>query len=160
MKRINWKLLACHFLAIPFLVIGAQQLQLIRWVPLLKAYQKQGVEGVAQQSGSMAETVAALWMGSTYALVLAVVAGCVLSGIIIGYRSESWLIPVFLFLLGITSSWTRYYKSEFVTNGLALMRWPFEVWSLETRLAIIGSLLSAVGLALLLLTKNKRRLRI
>lgn len=108
----------------------------------------------------MAETVAALWMGPNYALLLAVIAGCVLSGIIVGYRRESWLIPVLLFLLGITSAWMRYYKSEFVANGLVLLRWPFEVWSLETRLVITGSLLSAVGLVPLLLTKNKRWLRV
>jgi hypothetical protein len=71
MKRINWGLLACHFLAIPFLVIDAQQLQLVRWVPFLKAYQKQGIKGAAQQSGNMAETVAALWMGPNYVLLLA-----------------------------------------------------------------------------------------
>jgi hypothetical protein len=127
-------------------------------VPFLKAYQKQGIEGAAQQSGNMAETVAALWMGPNYALLLAVAVGCVLSGIVVGYRRESWLIPVLLYLLGITSSWTRYYKSEFVSNGLALLRWPLEAWSLEARLAIIGSLLITIGLVPFFLTKNKRLL--
>jgi hypothetical protein len=82
----------------------------------------------------------------------------VLSGIVVGYRRESWLIPVLLFLLGITSSWTRYYKSEFVSNGLALLRWPLEAWSLGARLAIIGSLLITIGLVPFFLTKNKRLL--
>lgn len=160
LKRINWVLLTYHFLANLLLVIGAQQLQLVRWVPLMQAYQQRGVEGGAQQSDNMGATLAALWIGPLYALVIAVVVGCLLSSIVVVHWRESRLIPPIVFVLSIVVSWTRYYKSEFVTSGLALLRWPFEAWSLEVRLVIAGSLLIAVGLLLFFLTKNKSWLQV
>lgn len=160
LKRVNWSLLACHFLAIPFLLLGAQQLQLIRWAPLMRTYQKQGVEGVLQQQSDKAKFIAELWMGPGYALILAVLVGCIFSAIVVRYRRESWLIPLFLLVLGITSSWTRYYESKPVSYGLALLRWPFENYSIEVRFAVVGSILVASGLLPFLLTGGKPRLKL
>lgn len=155
LKRVNWGLLAYHLLAILLLVIGTQQLQLVRWVPLMQAYQQQGIEGVAQRSDNMGATLAALWMGPLYALVVAVIVGCLLSSIVVVHQRASRLIPPILFVLSIVASWTRYYKSRFVTEVLALLRWPLEALPLEVRLAIVGSGLIIIGFLVFWLTKKK-----
>lgn len=158
MKRVNWQLLLLHFLAIPCLILGVQQLQTIRWVPVIQVFQKSGLEGIQKQfpSLSMGEMIAGITMGPLYSWALAVLLGCLLSTVIVWRRQESWLIPMLLFGLTTISSWTHYYESKAVYNALAHMRLFFQAWPLETQLSIVGSTLLIIGLLPFIFTWKNR----
>lgn len=152
-KPVNWRLLAQHLLAIPFLVVGARQLQLVKsaaWLELYVHDKAQAMQKVPPSFGN-AEFIAWLSVGPLVVWFLAIVLGCALSALVVWRRRESWLIPIGLFFLAIVTSWTRYYESKAVLGSLAFLRLLFEAWPLEVQLGIVGGALIAVGLLLLLL---------
>ena len=156
-RNINWSLLGWQVLAICFLILGAQQLQAIRWVAMAHVYQQQGLAGVQQHYPTL--TLGAwlneIWMGSLYAWALAIGLGCVLSAGIVWQRRESWLIPVLVFGLSVISSWTHYYESAPVKSLLGWLRWPVEALSAERRLGFAGGLLVLTGLLIFWLSGRK-----
>ena len=153
-NRINWQLLLIHLLAVPFLILGGQQLQLIRWLPMMDAYQANGIAGMQQESGAagLSETVLLMQSGPLSAWILAILVGCLLSTLVIWHRRESKLIPVLLFGVAIVTSWTQYYESMTTRNGLRFLRGLFAQWSAETQLLLVGSTLILIGLLPFILT--------
>ena len=156
-KRINWQLLLIHFLAIPCFILGGQQLQLIRWLPMMDAYQTNGIAGMQQQSGAegLGETVSQMWTGPLYAWGLAILIGCVLSALVVWHRRESKLILMLLFGLAIVTSWTHYYESAATRSGLRFLHGLFAHWSAEIQLLLVGSSLILIGLLPFALTWKK-----
>jgi hypothetical protein len=140
-KPINWRLLLLHFLAVPFLIIGAQQLERIRWIPIVTVYQQRGVMGLQQLNMGIAEMITGMLAGPLYAWAWSLVGGCLLSMLVVWQRQESKLIPVLLFGLATVSSWTHYYESEPVVHVLAYLRGSFPTWSMSTRFGLGGALL-------------------
>ena len=139
-KPINWSLLAWQVLAIACFILGAQQVQLIRWIAMAQFYQQHGVAGFQQHypTVSIGAWLSAMWMGPLYAWALAVSLGCVLSTVISWQRRESRLLPVLVFGLTVVSSWTHYDDSALVKSGLVWVRWPVEALPAESRLAFAG----------------------
>jgi len=82
---------------------------------------------------------------------LAIMAACLLSSLVVWRRRESLLIPILLFIGALVSSWTQYCERSIVRKALAFLRYPFEQFPLEVRLAIVGGALVAIGIILLLL---------
>lgn len=153
LPRINWRLLLLHFLSIPLLILGARQLALIRYAGIMELWAKGGVQAVIDSpSGLRAEDIAGLIGDPLYAWFLAILAGCILSALVVWHRRESKLLPVALFVLATVTSWTHYYESEAVKSGLAYLRSPFEAWPLAIRLGILGSGLLILGCLPFLLT--------
>jgi len=149
-QPLNWPLLAWHVLAIPFLIVGAQQLQAIRWIAMAQVYEQRGLAGFQQYypTLNMAGWVSAMWMGPLYAWALALSLGCLLSAGIVWQRRESWLIPGLVLGLSVVSSWTHYYESAFVKAALVWVRWPVEALAAESRLGFAGGILVLAGLLL------------
>jgi hypothetical protein len=149
-QHLNWPVLAQHVLAIPFLIIGAQQLQAIRWIAMAQVYEQRGPTGFQQYypTLNMADWISAMLIGPLYAWALAVLLGCLLSAGIVWQRRESWLIPMLVVGLSVVSSWTHYYESAFVKSLLVWVRWPVEALSAESRLGFAGGLLVLTGLLL------------
>jgi hypothetical protein len=154
LKKINWSLLGLHALAIPFLILGARQLQAIRWQAIARVYQQSGLAGLQQHypTWKASDMLASMFMGPLYAWGLAVLLGCVLSAGVVWQRRESWLIPLGILCLSIVSSWSHYYESAVVNSALAWLRWPLEAYSAESRLGFAGGLLVIVGLLPFLFT--------
>jgi hypothetical protein len=153
-NRINWQLLSIHFLAVPCFILGGQQLQLTRWVPMMEAYQSSGVAGMQQESGveGLSGILSQMWTGPLYAWALAVLAGCLLSALVVWRRRESRLIPVLMFGLAIVTSWTHYYESATTRKGVHFLRGLFAHYSWEAQLLLVGSTLILIGLLPFLLT--------
>lgn len=152
-KSINWRLLILHFLSIPLFILGAQQVVLIPYAEIITLYKQGGMQAVADSSkGLPVEDIVGIMTHPLYAWFLAILAGCMLSALVVWHRRESKLLPIALFIFSIVTSWTQYYKSEAVKSGLAYLQWPFEAWSLATQLGIVGSGLLILGCLPFLLT--------
>ena len=158
-KRINWPLLLIHFLAILCFIVGGQLLERIRWVPLRQAYQTSGLEGFRQVSGTtdMGGTLSAMWLGPLYAWLAAVLLGCALSALVMRRRGEGVAVPLLLFGLAIVTSWTHYYESKTVLQGLSPLLDLFAHGSRQTQLGIVGSAFVLLGLLPFLLTGARPR---
>jgi hypothetical protein len=156
-KNINWPLLAWHVLAIPFLILGAQQLQAIRWLAMAQVYHERGLAGFQQHYPTLDIPVwlGEMSMGPLYAWALAVGLGCLLSASIVWLRRESWAIPLLVLGVSVVSSWTHYYESAAVKSLLVWVRWPVEALSAESRLGFAGGILILTGLIIFLLTWRK-----
>lgn len=159
LRPFNWRLFALHFLAIPLLILGARQLQIIPYASLLKVYQQEGMEAMHKASGQpIGELISTLMTGPLYASTGAVLIGCLLSALIVWHRRESRMIPVLLFAATTVSGWTGYETSPLVYKGLSFLRWPLEAWPMEVRLAVVGGGLVVLGLLPFLLTWRRPQL--
>lgn len=158
-KRINWKLLLIHFLAIPCFIVGAQLLERIRWVPLRQAYQNGGLAGFRQANApeDLSATISAMLTGPLYAWFVAVLLGCALSALVVRWQRESAVIPLLLFGLAIVTSWTHYYESEVVLQGLSSLLALFTYGSRQTHLGLVGGTFILLGLVPFLLTVTRSR---
>jgi hypothetical protein len=156
-KNINWPLLAWHVLAIPFLILGAQQLQAIRWLAMAQVYEQRGSTGLQQHYPTLdiGGWVSEMWLGPLYAWALAVSLGCLLSASIVWQRRQSRLIPLLVLGLSVVSSWTHYYESVAVKSLLVWVRWPLEALPAESRLGFAGGLLILTGLLIFLFSWRK-----
>lgn len=155
LNHINWRLLLLHFLSIPLLILGAREWALVPYAEIITLYQQGGTQAIQDSPQGQALTavdIGGLIVNPIYAWLLAILAGCALSALVVWHRRESKLLPVALFVLAIVTSWTHYYKSEAVKSGLAYLRWPFEAWPLATQLGIVGSGLLILGCLPFLLT--------
>lgn len=155
LKRMNWCMLAIQSIALPFLTLGLQQLQLIRWVSFIQAYNRHGFEGIRQvlpPEMSGAELITGIVVGPHYAAASALLMGCLFSTLVVWRRQESKLLPLLLLGVAILLSRTGYARSTVVLKILAGLRWPFEQWPVEVRLGLVGCTLVGVGTGLFWLT--------
>lgn len=158
-KRINWQLLLIHFLAIPCFILGAQLLERIRWVRLRQAYQDAGLAGFAQANApeDVSATISAMLTGPLYAWFVAILLGCALSALVVRRQRERAVIPVLLFGLAIVTSWTHYYESKVVLQGLSSLLGFFPYGSRQTHLGLVGITFILLGLVPFLLTSTRSR---
>ena len=149
-KPIHWRLLAMHLFAVPFLIIGGRQIQVIQLVGVVAVYQQGGMKAVVDYPLLTPELIAQAHVGPLYAWSLAILIACLGSALVVWRRRESRLIPLLVMIGAIGSSWSHYYNSKLMNRVLAFLRWPFESLPLAARLGIVGAALVAVGLLLLL----------
>lgn len=157
-KRINGYLLIVHFLAIPCFILGSQLLEKIRWIPISEAYRTGGDDGLIQAMGGAGElgaTLTRMYSGPLYAWLAAVLIGCVLSALVVHHRREHRAIPAVLFGLAIVTSWTHYYESQPVKQGLSYLLHLFPNVSYQIQLCLVGGLLLVLGLVPFLLTWSR-----
>lgn len=157
-KRINWQLLLIHFLAIPCFILGAQLLERIRWVALRQAYQDGSLAGFqANAPADVSATISAMLAGPLYAWFIAVLLGCALSALVVRRQRESAVVPVLLFGLAIVTSWTHYYESKVMLQGLSSLLGLFPYGSRQTHLGLVGGTFILLGLVPFLLTWTRSR---
>jgi hypothetical protein len=156
LKRINWRLLGLHLLSLPFLVLGMQQLFLIRHIDFVRSatelktrYGKDYLAHLTLPVGynSSAQLILELEMRDAIAILLALLVACTLSGIIAWRRRESLLLPLLLFLGHFLYNVSGFYTEPaakatigFLHGGSLLDPNP------KLRLAIAGFILLMVGL--------------
>ncbi len=165
-KRINWLLLLVHSVAIFCLILGGQFLVEMWWEAQRQGAQTIGEEAL-QQMNSTEKHVLILWMfgGHMFTWFLAILLGCLLSGVVVWRRRESAAIPVLLFsgamaipvLLfsgAMVISWPHFYEHGEVVHRLHwLLRLPHV--SRYIQLGFVGGLLVVLGLVCILLTWNR-----
>ena len=160
-KRINWRLLALHFLGMPFLVLGAQQLALIRYVGVMKLHLRYGRD--AWQHLSLLERqgipmlIVELQLFNAVAALTAILTACMLSGLIAWRREESRLFPLLLFVGHFLLGCTHIYDTAVVKAFLGFLRGPFKGENIKYRLALAGSTFIIIGLLLFLSTWRQQR---
>ncbi|MDF7812937.1 hypothetical protein [Hymenobacter sp. YC55] len=150
MKPIHWRLFTMHLLAVPFLIIGGQQLQAVQLAGVVDVYQQGGMKALSDYPLLLPELITRVYTGPLYTWALAVLVACFGSALVVWRRRESWLIPLLLFAVAISSSWTHYYNSKLMNTVMAFLRWPFESLPMPVRLGIVGTALTTIGISLLL----------
>ncbi|MBD2714255.1 hypothetical protein KBK19_04325 [Microvirga sp. STR05] len=158
LNPINWRLLALHLLGIPFLVLGMQELFLIRHVWFIQLALRYGTANVGQHipaGYSGAQLISELYLREPLAAFVAIVLACVLLSSIVWRRRESWLLPLLLFVGGVVLNWSQLYSLSFVQNLPKVLHGSLEAPTAQYRLAVVGLLLLAIGLLPFLYTWRK-----
>jgi hypothetical protein len=156
LRRINWRLLGLHLLSLPFLVLGMQQLFLIRHIEILRyfielrtRYGEDFITHLTLPAGyeSSAQLIMELTMRDATAIIPALLIACSLCGVVAWRRRESLLLPLLLFLGHFLYNVSGFYTEPAVKALLHFLRgYPLTDYHAKWRLAIVGMALLVLGL--------------
>lgn len=155
LKRINWRLLGLHLLSLPFLVLGMQQLFLIRHldyaISITKLRTLSGRDFITHFTlpagyQSIAQLVFEMEMRDGLAILVALIIACILSGLIAWRRRESLLLPLLLFLGHFLYNLSGFYTEPAVKSTIGFLHGSLLAPNAKMRLAITGVILLVVGL--------------
>ena len=156
-KRINWPLLLVHSLATACFVLGGQF-----WLWMWWEAERQGVHTMGVEQMNSIEKFMLIVMlfggglGFVFAWFLAILMGCLLSGVVVRRREESAAIPLLVFIVVLLFSATMVYS---LALHQAFWERVYRLVPHESRyiLGVVGGLLVVLGLVFMLLTWNRAR---